>query len=285
VTTRDQVLARIQQIPSLPASVTAAIKMVRDPEAKVSDLARLIEYEPSLALNVLRLANSAYFGRPRSVSSIKDAVIRLGMNNIMRLVLSCALMPLENQPLSGYGLAQGELWEHSASVAIAAETLLKTLGRKVPEHTFTAGLVHDVGKLALATFVEDDSQRIRDYSFGMKMSFEEAEREILGIDHAEAGAILLENWNLPQTIIEVVRWHHEPESVPNEELALDAVHTADALIMTGGIGTGSDALNYRLSPMVLARLGVTVDVAETVLGVTMTAVDELRDLFFGKSSG
>lgn len=283
MTHRENVLERIREMPQLPASATQVLQMVENPDAKTEDLARAIEYEPSLALNVLRLANSAYFGRPRSVSSVREAIIRLGMKNIVRLVLSCAVAPMQEQEVTGYGLRSGELWEHSISVAVAAETLAKMLGKQTPEHTFTAGLLHDVGKIALGTFVEQYLSRMNEYALQNKLPFEEAERQIIGIDHAEAGAILVESWGLPSCIVDVVRWHQEPEQAPSQDLVLDLVHAADALILTGGVGAGNDGLNYRLSRSVVTRLGVSIHVAEAVACMTMSAVEELKSVFLGDS--
>jgi len=280
---RDKVLKRIQEIPDLPTSATKVLRMAEDPEVRTEELVRVIEYDPSLSVNVLRLANSAYFGRPKSVSSVREAIVRLGMKNIVRMVLSCAAAPIQKPEVAGYGLRSGELWEHSVAVAVAAETLAKVLAKQVPEYTFTAGLLHDVGKIALGTFVEEYLTRMQMYALENKVPFEEAERTIIGMDHAEAGAILLEQWSLPSCMINVVRWHQEPDRAPVQDLVIDLVHAADALMLSGGVGAGNDGLNYRLSRSVVSRLGVTIHVAEAVVCMTMSAVEELKDSFLGGS--
>ncbi|HNT33853.1 MAG TPA: HDOD domain-containing protein, partial [bacterium] len=140
-----------------------------------------------------------------------------------------------------------------------------------------------VGKIALGTFVEEYLTRMQMYALENKVPFEEAERTIIGMDHAEAGAILLEQWSLPSCMINVVRWHQEPDRAPVQDLVIDLVHAADALMLSGGVGAGNDGLNYRLSRSVVSRLGVTIHVAEAVVCMTMSAVEELKDSFLGGS--
>jgi putative nucleotidyltransferase with HDIG domain len=254
------------------------IQLIQNADVDLGELARTIEYDPGLTSNILRLANSAYFGCPRSISTMREAVVRLGMNTMFQLVVTSAAGPLMRKPIKGYDLPSGKLWEHSVAVAIGVQQLAATLGIKPPDYTFTAALLHDVGKVVLGTFLEVDAGPIMDLAFEEQISFEVAEQQVLGIDHAEIGAILLEDWNLPKYIVDVVRWHHQPEHFSGNTLVVDLVHVADNLSMLGGIGTGSDGLNYCPSEEVTEKLNITTHIAESVICKILIGLDQLSDL-------
>lgn len=273
---REEILEKVKSIPALPTVATKAIQLLRDPEVDIKDVVQMIEYDQGLTSNVLRLANSAYFAGPRTIGSLRDALVRLGMNRIFQLVVTSAISPFARQPVKGYDLAPGELLEQSVAVAVGAEELAPMVGVRPPVHTFTAGLLHDLGKIILSTFVEVDAAPITNLAYREKVSFELAEAQVLGIDHAEAGAALLEEWNLPESIVEAVRWHHQPDSAPGDKLVVDLVHVADNLLTESGVGVGIDGLNYQLSPGAVSRLQLRTSTAEKVVYTMLTSVEDLR---------
>jgi len=275
---REDILAKVRSIPALPTPATRMILLLRDPDVAISEIIRTIEYDPSLTSNVLRLANSVYFAGPRSISSLRDAIVRLGLNRIFQLVITSAIAPMARQAVNGYELPPGKLLEHSIAVAVGAEEIALQLQRKAPAATFTAGLLHDLGKIILGAFLEIDAAPIVDLAFREQISFEIAESRVLGIDHAETGAALLERWNLPASIVGVVRWHHQPESFEGEPLVMDLVHAADHLSLESGVGTGIDGLHYHPSYDVMSRLRLKASVAERVLCKMMEGIGELREL-------
>jgi putative nucleotidyltransferase with HDIG domain len=284
---RDSILAKVGTIETLPAAAAQAVQMLQDPDVAVADVTKIIEHDPGLASNILRLANSAYFGFPRSVNSVRDAIVRLGLKQVTRTIMASAVAPMTRRPVKGYDLSAGGLWEHSLSVAVGVDQLAEVLGIKAPEYAFTAALLHDVGKIALGTFIEVDAGPIMKLAFEEHLPFEVAEQRVLGIDHAEVGAVLLESWHLPVSIVEACRWHHEPERVSDPELkeAVDLIHTADSLSLMCGIGMGSDGLNYRPSKEVKTRLGLTTATTENVMCRILDVLEELREVFVVDEGG
>jgi len=275
---REAVLEKVQSIPSMPVAASKAVALLSDPEMEIRDLVDAIEYDQGLTSNVLRLANSAYFAGPHTIGSLRDAIVRLGTSRIFQLVITSAIVPLARQQVKGYDLPAGKLLEHSIAVAIGAEELAAKLGRTTPPFTFTAGLLHDLGKIVLGTFMEIDAAPIVEMAYRDQISFEEAEAQVLDIDHAEAGAALLDSWQLPHDIVDAARYHHQPEALGPESLLVDLVHAADLLSLEAGIGIDIGGLNYRASPDVAARLKLRPSIGEAVVAATVTGIEELRDI-------
>ncbi|MCX7013067.1 MAG: HDOD domain-containing protein [Candidatus Sumerlaeota bacterium] len=277
---RNEILAKAHAVTWLPAAAVEAIRLARDPDVSVADLARAIEFDPGLTSNILRMANSAYFGYSGSVHTVRQAIVRLGAIRFVYLVAASSFAPMARQPVRGYNLPPGALWRHSAAAALGTTCLAEALRRRAPDYAFTAGLLHDVGKILLGTFVEVDASRIEALAWTDQLSFDEAERRTLGIDHAEVGAALLARWNLPADIVEVVQWHHQPENFQGaDRLVLDLTHISDEICMAEGIGAGADGCRYRPSSRAMADLGVTHQIVESVAAAVISQLNEVESLF------
>ncbi|MCD6288719.1 MAG: HDOD domain-containing protein [Candidatus Hydrogenedentes bacterium] len=276
---RDEILTKVGTVQSLPAAALEAVELMDDPETSISEIAKIIEMDPSLTANVLRLANSAYFGLSGSVGSVRDAIVWLGTKQVTHAIMTSAAASWMHQAIKGYDLSAGELWKHSVAVAITSEQFVSALDIESPCDMFTAALLHDVGKIVLGTFVDVDAKPIMKLAFDEQVPFHVAEQRVLGIDHAEVGAVLLDYWNLPAPIVNVSRWHHEPSHASSNIPAVDIAHMADMLMLMCGVGTGSDGLNYCTSRDVVSRLQVDVGVMEKVACHTLTSLSELHDMF------
>ncbi|HUX06026.1 MAG TPA: HDOD domain-containing protein [Acidobacteriota bacterium] len=278
---REVIISTTRRVPAIPTAAARVSTLLQNRDVKISTLSRAIEHDPALAANVLRMANSVYFSGPRTVGSIKEAIMRLGTSRVSGLTLASAIAPLAGVAIKGYDLKPGDLWQHSVSAAVCVDQLIETLALEAPDYTFTAALLHDIGKIVLGTFVDVDAALIMDLAFKEGVSFEEAEMRVLGISHPEVGAILLESWNLPKFVVDAVRWHQQPDEYEGdtEQMIIDLVHAADALSMVGGIGTGSDGLNYRVSKLVAERLGLNNAIAETVVLKMISGLEEVKELF------
>lgn len=276
---RDDILDKVASMPPMPVSAIELTRLVLDPEVDIRDLKKVIERDPSAVGNLLHLANSVYFGGQGQIATVQDAIVRLGMKQVAQLVLGSSVAPMTRPSIKGYDLPPGGLLQHSVSAAVCTEELARALGLRPPDEAFTVGLLHDIGKIVLGTFLEIDVGPILTLSFDESVPFQEAEQRVLGIDHAEVGAALLDEWGLPDSLVEVIRWHHEPDRFPGDEsLVLDLVHVADNLARMSGASTGLDGLHYAPSEAVLTRLGVTTEIAEIVVCRVITKFSELGDL-------
>jgi putative nucleotidyltransferase with HDIG domain len=286
MTEKDRILATVKSVPSLPSVVMKLRKYLNDPDANFDELARVIQYDPGLTANVLQLANSAYFGWAGTISSVKEAITRLGTNRIFQMVLCMSVAPLVSKPIKGYDMDAGSLWEHSIAVAVCAEQLAAALNLQDAQEAFTAGMLHDMGKVVLGTFVEVDDEPIREIVKSDGLAFNEAERMVLGIDHAEVAAVLLEDWHLPAEVVETARWHHEPgKADPEHRQMVDLIHVADILCLNVGWGSGADGLQYRLDEKANDRLGVRIGMAEEIVLKVMSGMEDLKDMYKPSTEG
>ncbi len=286
MTDKKEILAQAMEIPSLPSVVMKLRKYLNDPAVSFDELSKVIQYDPGLTANVLQLANSAYFGWARSIKSIKEAITRLGTNRIFQMVLCMSVAPLVRKPIKGYDLDSNDLWEHSIAVAICAETIALELGLQGVEDGFTAGLLHDIGKVVLGTFVEIDDEPIKEIMEMDHLAFNEAEMIVLGVDHAGVAGALLAAWSLPEEVVAAARWHHLPSGCePEHQTLVDVVHLADIMCLNMGWGLGSDGLQYRTDENAAVRLGMNSSQAELIINRTTAGVEDLKALFDTKRDG
>lgn len=277
---RDDILAAIRNAPSLPPASRKIMSLLNDPDVDLGELTRALEFDQGLTGNVLRMANSAYFGSPRQVRTVREALVRLGLSRIHQIVISSTVAGVLRRPVQGYGLGPNELWEHSAAAALATLALAQHVKRMPPDYTFTAALVHDTGKIVLGSFVNINVKEITALAFGQRVSFEQAERDILGIDHAEVGAELLDAWNLPKEIVTAVRWHHDPRRCEEPDRhVVELLHVADHVCQLSGIGAGLDGANYAAAPGVLEEMGLRTRDLEEVVCHAVKGLDALRAIF------
>ncbi len=253
---REKILGEIPSVNMIPPTVTEIIEKLSESDFEVCDIGKMINYDPSLTANILKRVNSSYYGRMDKVKSIDEAIVIMGKNELYRMVMLAALDMVSETPVEGYELPAGELWKRSVATACAAKILAEIKKFAYPNTFFTAGLLLDVGKIVLGKFVKERINEILENAERKKISFLEAEREILGIDHAELTAFLLASWKFPKVFTEAALYHHSPEkykSGPNTDCVY-VCHVADAAVMKSGIGNGREGLDYRISPKVLSYL-------------------------------
>lgn len=273
---REEIIKKIKDVPAFPINSAKIISKISSTESSILDIAKEIETDPTLTANILRLANSAYFAGPKTISTIREAVVLLGINRIHQLIIASAIFPTAGRPLRGYDLPAGELIKHLIGTAIASELLAKELKKEIPPYTFTVGLLHDIGKIVLGTFIEIDVEPIIKKAYDEKLSFEKAEKEILGIDHSEVGALLMQEWHFPNNLIQPVLYHHNPDDSPEEyRLVTDFVHIASNLCLECGIGSGIDGLNYSNNINSVERIGMDMKVVEIVLCKLIGEIDTI----------
>ncbi len=271
------IISLLKSFPSMPGAAVKLLVLMDDPDVNVSEIEAILGQDPGLTANILRLANSAYFGMPSKVGSIKQAVLLLGLKRLVQIVVASCVSAIMDKPVIGYDLPPGELWHHSIGVSVAAEGLIKELKVDAGEEIFTAALLHDVGKLVVGEFIDKHIQEM-EAALSQGVSFEKAENMILGTNHAEVGAQILTQWSFPPSIVSAVRWHHNPESAECPDMMLDIIHVANVLCLMIGVGVGRDGLQYQPSEAAIGRLGLEPRHLEKVASHVLQWVNELTSV-------
>jgi putative nucleotidyltransferase with HDIG domain len=272
----NQILSKVKSFPTMPGAGAKMLSLLEEPDTEISEIEEILRYDPGLTANVLKLANSAYFGIPSKIGSLRQAVIVLGLKRLIQLVVASCVSAVMDKSVPGYGLPAGDLWRHSIAVSIAAEAMVKDKKRTVSQDVFTPALLHDAGKLVLGTFVKDELEAIESIA-AKGVPFVVAENMILGTDHAEIGAQILSHWNLPPGVINAVRWHHDPDSPETSNKQMDIVYLANLLCQTTDTSGEAGGQSVELSPAVIERLGVRLNQFEAISDKIAQWVDELSD--------
>lgn len=285
MTTVDDILNRVREIQPLPGTVLKLIAVVNDPKSTVEQIVETIRYDQAVTSQMLRIVNSAFFGLTRQVYSLSDALRCLGTTKVLQLVMAVHTNTLLCKSQRGYGLPPGMLWKHSVGVAIASSALSEHLEFDNKGLLFTAGLLHDIGKVILNEYVADEFAQIAKRVNEDHISFAEAEKLILGFSHDEVGGKVAEKWQLPEAITLGIRYHHSPGALNPPSRLVDALHLADCVCMLLGIGLGTDELCYRADEGVMARHGMSETDLELIGAQTLMELKRVENMFDQASTG
>lgn len=221
-----QYIKDIERLIPRPDIALAVLSLAHDSGGSIPVLAQKIEQDPSLTANMLKMANSAYFGHMRKVNSIKEIIVRLGLETIRMLAISSASVGLLQTPQDAYGLEPKALWHHSYATAILTSILGKYAGVEDQASLFTAGLLHDIGKIILNRPLQTEALHAGFETGGSSL---QQERTLLYTDHARVGMALLENWGVPDKIVMPVGMHHDRDSMKSERLGCKIIYLANWL--------------------------------------------------------
>lgn len=275
---KREIISKMKSLPSMSGIAAKVLKLLDDPKSNAGEVERLLKQDPSLTANLLKLTNSAYFGIPSKIGSVRQAVVLMGWKKISKLVMAACVNAITDRQILGYDLPPGMLWQHSIAVSVTAEGLMRELKIAESDEIFTAALLHDLGKLILGGFVEEELEEIEKVA-ARGAPFQMAEQEVLGTDHAEIGGLMLESWSFPTELVSAVRWHHDPDAAPQTSSMTDIVHVANVLCLMIGIGIGVEGLHYEPSVLATKRLGIKPTQLELIASQTLEWANELADAF------
>lgn len=269
-----RILQTAKDLPPMPQTTLKAHKIIKDPNASFEDLAKVMEMDQAIATRVLRMANSSYYGMSGTVSSIKHASTILGLKVLEELIVAAWGTKALGNRMEGYGLETGDLWQHSLGVAFGSKIIATMKNPGLANDAFSAGLIHDVGKLVLDPYILERKELFTAFMADGKESFLSAEKAILGFDHGEIASELCTNWHVPQNLVTAIRYHHSPAASNGSQLAY-IVHLADVIALMSGMGTGIDGLQYYMDQEVMATLGMTSDDMSMIMIQIVEAVQAI----------
>jgi HD-like signal output (HDOD) protein len=220
--------------------------MVYSSNCSIPEIGKVIEHDPALATNALKIVNSALFGMRYRISDVSKALVILGIREIVNLVSGIVVFRMFKRPNEQVTFNRKSLWLHSAGCAVLSRTIAKTAGINVSGEEFISGLLHDVGKILLDQYFHEGFVSAVKMADETRIPLYEAEKRVLGMTHQDVGGWIGRHWNLPDNITEAVEMHHAPEEAQNPVLA-SIVHTANLLCKVCSIGYSGYAYGYSLS--------------------------------------
>lgn len=270
------VVEMMDSIPCTPSVLPKLQQSLAGEYVSTQKLQSIIELDAGLATSVLRMANSAYFMGEQKCESITDAILRLGTMALSRLAATSQAGKWLNQPVQGYGWESGDLCRHSLCVAVTAEILSKEYGTASPDIAYTAGLIHDVGKMALA------------YANGLLLSevlklvptphltWEAAEIDVLGYSSADVTMKMLQRWGFSHALVEAGAYYPHPSKSSEEYRSLvTTIHAAKSMTITLGYGVGVDGFYFEVDEKSLHEAGFTEEKLESCVPTILDRMDAM----------
>lgn len=266
-TTRTLDAERLRQafgsLPLLPGVFARIVELSDDEGATAQELAEVIASDPRLCMQILRIVNSAHFGFARRIASISDATVILGVQAIRNLAVGASVADFFGS--GGGAVNRAHLWRHSLAVAVAGRMVARRVGEVRAEEAFTAGLLHDFGRLCLEHYMSDAYAEVLDVAVGEACTLSEAEQRVMGVSHAWVSGWLARNWQLPNVLASALENHHRPEAADAEaRLLASVVNVADALCNRAGLSGIEGFGASEPSVYGLGLLGQSLGVLETL---------------------
>ena len=255
-----QVVSNIRNLPTPPIVFHQIQKVLNEPNASAIDVAKILSEDPAMSVKVLKLTNSAFYGLAREIESVREAVVMVGMEAVKNLVLSASVLDM----FKGDDLNQDfqeQFWRHSLATAVAGRFLARKLrgpGIVDPDSGFSAGLLHDVGKMVLCCFLKEEHAKFAAARTEDRQSPDYVvEEQTLGYTHSEIGGFLASQWKLPQRLVDAITYHHRPDQSQVEEPIAAIIHLANYVAQTTFLDSSEHHLVAPLDPNVLGLLGIS----------------------------
>ncbi len=265
-----RVVSNVRNLPTPPIVFHQIQKVINDPNVSAEQIASILAEDPAMSVKVLRLTNSAFYGLSREIESVKHAVIIVGLEAIKNLVLSASVLDM----FKGKSIDddfQDKFWRHSLATAFGCRLLAKRLRDKCmvdPDSAFSAGLLHDVGKIVLVCFLDQEYREFKEARDNNKTAMDfEIEQELFGFTHAEIGAFLTEQWKIPNKLTEAILYHHGIKEIDSGAALSCIVYMANFLAKKTFYDLDEGYKIGKADPRVMEFLEITED-----------DYDELEDL-------
>jgi HD-like signal output (HDOD) protein len=240
----NKILKHVKELQPIPTMAHKVLAFAADPDGSITDLVHLVEHDPAITANLLRICNSAYMGLAVKIDSIQQAVTMLGLQQVVELVLAQNLSGNLTKAQEGYQMEKGDLWKQSVAAAMVARTLAERRDIMALPAIYTAALLKDIGKVVLHEYVADKLGKIQDMIKTKGCSFIDAERACIGMDHATLGGIVAKEWNFSPHMVYMIENHHLNNPEARNDPATATLYLADMVAMMVGTCTGIDRLAY-----------------------------------------
>ncbi len=264
----SDLLAKLQDMPTLPVIAMKVNELIADPNATSQDIAMILKQDQVLTAKILRLVNSSYYAVPGGVSDVQKALAFLGFNTVAQLVLSLSVFSMFSK-FGDESLTMKDFWMHALAVAVCSEEIAKRWKLVKPEEAFTCGLLHDIGKLVIYEVDRERLSFILKKARESKKGFIDVERENDLLNHAYIGEMMATRWGLPQVVRQAIRYHHTDVSKMASILAsakkvIQVVRLANTVVVKCGYGKSGDYSKGTIVAEMLEDLGLKIDDLTTI---------------------
>jgi putative nucleotidyltransferase with HDIG domain len=226
-------IERIDTLPTIPSVLKKLLAVIENPKVSLTEVGNFIQSDPVLTSRVLKMVNSPIYGFPGRISAVQQALILLGLNVVRGLLLGVSVFEVMQKSMVG-------LWEHSLGCAIAARIIAKKKNISEPEEISIAGLLHDIGKVVMILRYKEEYEEVIKEAETKDLLIIEAEKSIFDITHADSGSWIAKRWNFPQSLVEIIEYHHKPSLSRSLPMQTAIVHLADLLTRSVGFGFSGD---------------------------------------------
>lgn len=270
----------LDQLPPLPEVASKVINMVSNPDVSFKLVAQELSKNQAMTTNILKLCNSAFFSKGKEITSIDRAIVTIGLKEVKDIVLLVAAKPVLDKPVIGYDLAQGDLWKQGLAVATMSRDIAILKKRKdLSDVVFTGGIIHNVGKVVIALYVQQAFKQILELVQTNNIPFHIAEKEVMGYNHQEVGEKILLKWNFPPILRSIVRYYQDPSSAPPDHMfEVSVVHVANAICLMGGVGIGNDGLYHEIKDEAIQKTGLKAQELEEFYTRVPEILKQIKDL-------
>ncbi|MEJ2727051.1 MAG: HDOD domain-containing protein [Deltaproteobacteria bacterium] len=254
----NEISQSAKNLKPIPQIALKVMRIINEGLYDIRNLTEEILKDQVISARTLKLCNSVMFARPRKIESLDHALVMLGQDLLLKFVISASLNNFFSQAGMGYSLCKGGMYHHAVGTAVIAEKLADITGKVDPPIAYTAGLLHDIGKVVLDQFVDTGFPLFYRQLNDEEKNFSEVEKQVLGTDHTEVGASLALNWSFPESLIETIRHHHNPEDAPQHNGLVHIVYLADLLMSRFHSGLELERLNTDALATRLKTIGLSV---------------------------
>lgn len=275
-------IEQIENLPTLPEVANKLLKIINDPTTTAVDVANLISRDLSLTSKVLRLANSAFYGIPRTVTTVQNAVVILGLKVINTMVFSITVVKMFPGDGRNELFSRKKFWAHSLACAVLSRQLALRMRKFTlfdPEECFCAGLIHDIGRIVLDQFFHENFIKAIKASAEKKIPLVDAETSVFGFSHQEVGDWLTSRWELPQDIRIPIVYHHNPSKTEYAREITTLVHLADSLCYDLGLNLPGLDAKPPLDTALITQLGFTTEDLEAVKASAHEEIEKFHAAF------
>ena len=268
----EKLVQDVDELPPMMHVVMELVQATNDPDVPVQRLVELIDHDPALTANVLKLCNSAYYGLPGKIISVQKALVYIGINTLVNFVLAGYLSSFYQRSREIYRMNKGEIWRHSVGCAVASRCIANRDGKDPVNAAFTAGLIHDIGKIILYPKIGEELDNILMLVENESLTLHEAEDQVLGCTSIQVGKMLVELWQLPAPLIDAIVHHKTPDKAEHDPMLVAQVHMADIIAENMETGVQTNDVVSMFHPSALGASGLEIPMLDEL-------IPEIRDQY------